>query len=302
MTSSVRLAVVGPGAIGSTFASVAQRAGVTGVALCGRTPLARITVAPDDGEPIVLSGEVQTDPAQLAAPVDWLLLAVKTHQTAGSAAWLTSLCGPDTVVVALQNGVEHRERVTPYAGAATVLPAIVWCPAEAQPRNGDEQTIRLRATPELTVPDEPAGHRLSELLEPGGARIHPSHDFQTELWRKLTMNAVAGLMVLTGRRCGMFGRTGIRELAVRLGEECIAVAVAEGARLDASVATEVADHFAGRPADLGTSILFDRVANRPLEWDARNGVVRRLAARHNIATPVSDVIAPLLAAASDDPN
>jgi 2-dehydropantoate 2-reductase len=54
------------------------------------------------------------------------------------------------------------------------------------------------------------------------------------------------------------------------------------------------------PPDLGSSILFDREANRPLEWDARNGVVRRLGARHGIPTPISDVIVPLLAAASGD--
>lgn len=302
MPSSPQLAVVGPGAIGSTFASVAERAGVPGVALCGRTPLTRVTVRPDDGAPMVLASEVWTDPAPPRRPVDWLLLAVKAHQTEGAAPWLASLCGPDTVVVVLQNGVEHRDTVAPYVGAATVLPAIVWCPAEAGPRSGGEQTIRLRGTPELTVPDEPAGHRLVELLEPGGARIHPTADFLTEAWRKLTTNAMAGLMVLTGRRSGMFRRADIRELAIRLAQECIAVAVAEGAELDCSTAVTCADRFAGWPTDLGSSILCDRAAARPLEWDARNGVVRRLAARHGIPTPVSDVIVPLLAAASDDPS
>jgi 2-dehydropantoate 2-reductase len=33
-----------------------------------------------------------------------------------------------------------------------------------------------------------------------------------------------------------------------------------------------------------------------MEWDARNGVVTRLARRHGIATPVSDAVAGLLAA------
>ena len=51
--------------------------------------------------------------------------------------------------------------------------------------------------------------------------------------------------------------------------------------------------------DIGSSILFDRLAGRELEWDARNGVVRRLGRRHGIPTPVSDVLVPLLAAASD---
>ena len=45
--------------------------------------------------------------------------------------------------------------------------------------------------------------------------------------------------------------------------------------------------------------LFDAESGRELEWDARNGVVRRLAVRHGIPTPVSDVVVPLLAAASE---
>jgi 2-dehydropantoate 2-reductase len=52
------------------------------------------------------------------------------------------------------------------------------------------------------------------------------------------------------------------------------------------------------PADAGTSMLVDREAGRALEWDARNGVVARLGAQHGIPTPISDVLVPLLAAAS----
>ena len=291
------MAVVGPGAIGASFAACAQRAGLR-PALYGRTPLPEITVRPDGQDPVVLAGGVHTDPEQVEHPADWVLLAVKAHQTEGAAVWLRALCGPDTVVVVLQNGVEHHERVAPFVGEATVLPAVVWCPAEAE----DRTTIRLRGTAALSVPDEPAGHRLGELLGPGGAEVKAVADFTTELWHKLTGNAVAGLMVLTGRRSGMFRRPDVRELAVALARECLAVAAAEGASPAAHLAERIADRFAAYPPDLGTSILYDRQADRPLEWDARNGVIRRFGARHGVPTPISDLLVPLLAAASDDPN
>jgi 2-dehydropantoate 2-reductase len=293
-----RLAVVGPGAIGATFAAVAQRAGMGAVPLYGRTAVGGITVHPDDGDPVVLAGEVRTAPEHARGPLDWLLLAVKVHQTPDAGHWLRSLCGPETVVVVLQNGVEHRDRVAPYVGSATVLPAVVWCPAEGL----DRRTIRLRGVPELTVPDEPAGHRLAELLVPGGAQIHVRPDFHTELWRKMTMNALAGLMVLAGRRSGMFRRVDVRTLGLALARECMAVAEAEGARLDPAFAEQMVDRLAAMPPDMGSSILFDRAADRTLEWDARNGVLCRLGARHGVPTPISDVLVPLLAAASDDPN
>ena len=43
-------------------------------------------------------------------------------------------------------------------------------------------------------------------------------------------------------------------------------------------------------------MLFDRLAGRRMEWDARNGVIARLGARHGIATPVSDRVTAELAA------
>ncbi|WP_275085035.1 ketopantoate reductase C-terminal domain-containing protein, partial [Mycolicibacterium holsaticum] len=54
--------------------------------------------------------------------------------------------------------------------------------------------------------------------------------------------------------------------------------------------------------DITTSMLTDRQAGRRLEWDIRNAVILRKAAVHGIATPISDVIVPLLAAASDGPG
>ena len=60
--------------------------------------------------------------------------------------------------------------------------------------------------------------------------------------------------------------------------------------------------FTQVPEDMTTSILTDRETRRPLEWDIRNGVISRKAAEHGLATPISDVLVPLLAAASDGPG
>jgi 2-dehydropantoate 2-reductase len=39
-----------------------------------------------------------------------------------------------------------------------------------------------------------------------------------------------------------------------------------------------------------------------MEWDIRNGVIIRKARAHGLQTPISDVLVPLLAAASDGPG
>jgi 2-dehydropantoate 2-reductase len=281
------IAVIGPGAVGATFAAAAERAGHD-VALCGRRAGPAPVVEGPGGKRHALAGPVRADPAR-AAPVDWVLLAVKTHQTAGAAGWLRALCGPDTVVAVLQNGVEHRALVGPLAGPAQVLPVIVWCPSEAV----SPGLVLQRGPARLTVPDEPAGARLATLLD---AQVDRTPDFRTEAWRKLCMNAVAAVMVLAGRRAEVYGDPEQLALARAIAAECVAVGRAEGARLEPATADAIVAQLAAMPPDMGTSMLYDRLAGRRLEWDARNGVVARLGARHGIPTPVSDDVSARLQA------
>jgi 2-dehydropantoate 2-reductase len=266
------------------------------VVLCGRRPAPAPVVERPAGGEHAHGSEVLADPGALGGAADWVLLAVKTYQVARAGRWLRALCGPGTTLAVLQNGVEHRALVAPYAGEARVVPAIVWCPSETVAPG----RVRQRGEARLSVPNDAGGAALAELLA-GGARVDRVADFTTEAWRKLAMNAVAGLLPITRRRAEVFGADGIRELAEALARECVAVARAEGARLDESDADAIVADLAGMPPDLGTSILFDRLAGRPMEWDARNGVVRRLGARRGVPTPVSDVVVPLLAALDDAP-
>jgi 2-dehydropantoate 2-reductase len=284
-----RIAVVGPGAVGATFGAAAERAGHD-VTLCGRHPAAAPVVELPHGDEHVLAGRVRADPAAAAA-VPYVLLAVKTHQTAGAADWLAALCDERTVVAVLQNGVEHRELVGPLVGRATVLPAIVWCPSEVV----SPGRVRQRGPARLSVPDEPAGVEVAALLD-GASQVAVVADFHTEAWRKLCLNAVAAPMVLAGRRAEVYREPGQLELARGIAEECVAVGRAEGAQLGPETVEEVIGEIATFPPDLGTSMLFDRLAGRPLEWEARNGVISRLGSRHGIPTPVSDDVVRRLAA------
>lgn len=280
-----RVAVVGPGAIGGAAAAMVQRAGAE-LVLCGRTPLDRLVVGDE-----VVPGPVLTDPAAVPWQADVVLLAVKAHQTAAAAPFLRALAASDTVVAVLQNGVEQRALVEPFVAGATVLPTVVWLATEVTAPGH----VRVVNEARFVLPREPGAEVVAELVE--GVEI--VDDFVTPAWHKLAVNAVAGLMALTGRRAAMFRAPDAQRLARALAAETLAVARAEGADLPDAVADEIVEFFTGLPEDAGTSILADREAGRPLEWDARNGVIARRGAAHGIETPISDVIVPLLAAASD---
>ncbi|WP_343572659.1 oxidoreductase [Mycobacterium sp.] len=297
MDVKVDVAVVGPGAVGTTVAAYVSAAGHS-VLVCGRSPRSQIELRPDGADPITVPGPVCTDPAAVTGPVGVVLLAVKATQNADAARWLTRLCDENTIVVVLQNGVEQVEQVQPLGPSSNVIPGIVWFSAETQP----DGWVRLRTDARLTLPTGPAATTVGDLWRAAGGTADCDPDFVTAAWRKLLVNAVAGLMVLTGRRSGMFRRDDLAELATRYAAECLEVARAEGAQLADDIAAGTVQMFRQAPADMGTSMLADREAGRPQEWDVRNGVIIRKARIHGIETPISDILVPLLAAASDGPG
>ena len=286
---------MGPGAVGTTVAALLYKAGHQ-VLVCGHTPRDSIELRPDGGDPIVVPGPVLTDPSQVSGSVDVVVLAVKATQNDDAAGWLARLCDEHTIVTVLQNGVEQVEQVKPHCPSSPVIPGIVWYSAETQPQGW----VRLRTEAALVLPSGPAATTVAELLRGAGCRVDTDPDFITAAWRKLLTNALAGFMVLSRRRSGMFRRDDVAALSRSYVAECLAVARAEGAWLPDDVVDGLVELFRRAPEDMGTSILADAENHRRMEWDIRNGVIIRKARAHGLATPISDVLVPLLAAASDD--
>ncbi|OUE14927.1 2-dehydropantoate 2-reductase [Clavibacter michiganensis subsp. michiganensis] len=201
------VAVVGPGAIGTSVAAALHEAGVP-VLLCGRTARDRLVLVADDAT-VVVPGPVRTDPAGISAPVDLVLLAVKATQVEAAAPWLRALCHAGTVVVVLQNGIEQVGDIAPHVPGCPVVPAVVWFPAEARA----DGSVLLRGDPRITLPDVPASRVAEDALAGGRCRVELAADFRTVAWRKLVQNAVAGIMAATGRRAGVFRRDDVAGLA-----------------------------------------------------------------------------------------
>jgi 2-dehydropantoate 2-reductase len=291
---AARVAVVGVGAIGATVAAALQEAGGIELVLCARRPLDGLVVERAEGPEVALAAPVVTEPAAVE-PAEWVLLAVKAHQTAGARGWLDALCRPSTVVAVLQNGIDHVERVGPLAEPAEVLPVVNWCPVVPVAPG----RVCQRGPLKLAVPAGVAGERFAALLGER-AEVAVGGDFALEAWRKLCANAVAGIMAVAGRPAELFANEDIQAVGRALAHECATVARAEGAPLSDDDADEIVGWLTELAPDAGSSILTDRLAGRALEWEARNAVIGRLGRRHGIPTPVSDTISALLHAASDD--
>jgi 2-dehydropantoate 2-reductase len=285
-----RVAIVGVGAIGGVTAALLQQAGGHELLLCTRRPMPGLSVETPDGL-VTINATFVNDPGD-AVDVDWVIVATKAYDVAGAAKWLERLCAKGAPVAVLQNGVEHRERFAPYVPMEKILPVMVDCPAERQAPD----RVRQRGVMHLKVPDNRLGSSFVELFAGTNADATVVPDFLSVVWRKLCFNSAGVLSALVMQPAGVVREEAMGETALQIIRECAAVARAEGAHLEGNVAELVLAAQRAAPADSINSMLADRQAGRPVEIDARNGVIVRLGKKHGIATPANSMAVALMEA------
>ena len=288
-----RIAVIGPGAVGATVAAWLAQNPALAVEVCARTAFDRLEVETPGG-PLTATPRVLTSPEE-ASPVDWAIVTTKTYDAAATGAWLARLVGPNTRVAVLQNGVEHVARFTPYVDAARITPAVVDIPAE----RGAPGRVRQRRDGSILVPAGAAGDAFVALFAHTPIGVATTPDFTTAAWKKLALNCAGAVNALTLRPSGVARREPIADLMRALVGECVKVGRAAGADLPDDLPDTVVDGYRSGPADGVNSLHADRAAGRPMELDARNGVIVRLGARHGIATPVNAMVVALIEAAAE---
>lgn len=294
-----RIALIGPGAIGGTAAGALLQTGKHDLTICANQSFDRLTVTRSDtGETQSWPAKVVTKPGE-ASPADWVLLAVKSHQTAGAGDWLKATVGPNTKLAVLQNGVEHRDRVRPFIPpSVSVVPVVVQLPAQRTAPGAIEtygQTL-------LIVGDDPASRAFAALFDGSSMKVQTDADFHTREWEKLCLNAASGsLITLTMNPDCIATTPGMRDLCKAIADECVAVGRSDGANFADGFAENLTTMLAARTGNRGNSMYYDRRDGKKLEWDARNGVIIRLGKKYSVPTPISDVLVPLLRALDPQP-
>ncbi|GAA5040522.1 2-dehydropantoate 2-reductase [Thermocatellispora tengchongensis] len=283
------IAVIGAGGIGTVLAAAFADAGHEVVA-CTR-PVPGPLVLERGGSVHELKVRMVTDPAA-ATPAEWVLLCTKAHDTRAAAPWLARTCVAGTTVVVCQNGIGHLGRVAGLVGPATPLPALVYIAAE---RVGPARVRHHRGTLIVVPAGEPAD-RLAGLA-PAGIEVRGEPDFVTASWRKLLTNVAANpITALTLRRMSVLGDPEVRELATALLTEAVAVGRAAGADLGPDDVTRILAFYSELGPEDGTSMLYDRLAGRPTEYELFNGAVTALGRRHGVPTPANQAVYALLRA------
>jgi 2-dehydropantoate 2-reductase len=230
-----------------------------------------------------------TDPMEAEA-VDWVVVATKAYDVEGTAQWLRKLAPEGVPVAVAQNGVEHGGRFAPWVQQELLVPIVVQISAERQA----DGTMWQRGGVCLIMEDGSRGREFAELFRGSQSKVVLTGDFKTAMWRKLCVNSTGTLSVLTMKPSAVYRDEALARVALEMTRECVSIGRAEGAQLDDSVAQCVVEEFQREKEDRINSMLADRLAGRPMEIDARNGVIVRLGEKHGIATPLNRMAVAVL--------
>jgi 2-dehydropantoate 2-reductase len=296
-TASVRICLVGCGAVGSLFAANLARLDDVEV---WAYDLAQDHVDAINRDGLRLSGAGDvvgrpraTSDAEELPPCDFGILATKAMHTEAAIA-ATAHAFADGCVATVQNGIGNEEviaRHVPRVIRGTTFPAgRLLAPGHVQWDVKGETTFGPFEPQPATRPEI---ERLAAACTRGGMPTSAVADARGPQWRKVVFNAstnpIGALTGLThGRVCE---DPQLRRLVSGLVDEGKAVAVAERIELDADP-EELIDH-AARPGvayDHKASMLQDVEAGRPTEIDYLNGGIVRVGNRSGVPTPLNAAI------------
>jgi 2-dehydropantoate 2-reductase len=289
-----RIAVIGPGAIGGTLTAWLAQNPEHDLTVAARSAFECLRLEIPDGAEITVRPRLLTDPAQATAvaPPEWVLVTTNAYDVLGTAQWLSKLVGSHTRVAIIQNGVEHIERFAAYVSVEQLLPVMIDCPVERHAPG----RIRQRGAGRMVVPHGIHTTEFIGLFANTPLSVTADPDFKTQVWKKLCLNSAGALSAVLLEPAVIARHEGVADMMRAIVRECMAVGRAEGARLDDGIEEQVVRHYRSVPPDSINSLHADRAAGRPMETDARNGVIVRLGRKHGIPTPINHMMVTLLEA------
>jgi 2-dehydropantoate 2-reductase len=300
------LLVVGPGAVGLALAAGFRRGGDR-VALLGRTPAGErrlassgfVSTTPDGRATLVRGGLLSA--RRLKGPARAAFFCVKSRDAARAASAARRWIGPDTPVVALQNGLGHERVFRRAFGPKRTVIGVCYFAAD-RPAPGD---LRLNGGEDVLLARHPGNEAALEaakiLLSRAGFRVHVKDSEAGMLWTKAAFNAAMNPL---GAVCAMeSGKLAedpaLRELALKALAEAAAAAKAAGHRLDYPDMAEKLLLSARNAPRQRNSMLQDLSAGRRTEAQAILGPLLASARRHRLKAPTLELLSDLVSRLED---
>jgi len=301
--------IAGAGALGCVFGGFLAQAGHR-VTLIGRPWMMDavrqngLTIDGLWGSHHITGMHTELDSGPSPAPYDYILLCVKSWDSASMAATMAPHLKPDGVMVSLQNGlgnvevIQERVGVERSAGARVIFGAEITSPGQV--------AVTVYAAPVLIgslTPSPTVAQRLGGLISALSATPIPTQgtgQLSAALWAKVLYNAALNpLGALQGVSYGTLGESPHgRAIMDEVVNEAFKVAHASGVNLPWQSAAQYLSEFYEKliPATAGhrSSMLQDLERGRPTEIDAINGQVVTRGKALGIPTPVNATLCEMI--------
>jgi 2-dehydropantoate 2-reductase len=305
----MRIVVFGAGGVGAFYGGLLARAGQDIHVVARGEQLEALRTRGLHISSLAL-GEIDVAPLRTTdrtadiGRADLVLIAVKAHQTASILEELAPLVGEQTLLIALQNGVESDELLAARFGPHRVIGAVVYVGATLE----QPGLVRHVAAGTLVIGDRGGVdadriERVRSVLASTGLPVRITPDIERQRWHKLawnaSFNAISALTLRSSQE--LLNTPAARDLLVGVMREVIAVANARGVALGEADIEQLVG-ATEKAAPIRTSMLVDRERGRQLETDALVGVIVRSGRELGVPTPITSVLYGLLTAISTAPD
>jgi 2-dehydropantoate 2-reductase len=293
--TSIRVAVLGAGAVGCFYGGMLARAGHK-VTLIGRP--VHVEVFRKSGlrfEGLQFDEQVAVEASTEAAAVRGarlVLFCVKSTDTEQAAAQIAPHLDADAIVVNLQNGVDNADRIEGKLRAARVACPVVTAAVYVATEMKGPGHLKHHGRGDIVIgPHE----QVKAWFESAGVRTVVSDNIAGELWAKLVVNcAYNALSAITQLPYGkMIEGPGIRDTMRDLVEETLAVAKASGVEMAPDMIARTYKIAEAMPTQY-SSTAQDLARGKPTEIDHLNGFVVRRGEALGIATPANRALHALV--------
>lgn len=223
--------------------------------------------------------------------MDWLIICLKEHQYPEAQNWFQKLINPKTQIAVIRNGLNLKVPLLDFTVEKRILECMIDCPTQLK-KNEFYERIRK---PFVIVPKSHLANDFEFLFDKYSIGINQVEDFKTDNWKKLCESSSLGaILCLSGETCWIFKDEKMRILYRDIIKETLLVAQADGAKIESNFIDEMLTKLMTYPETKGSSMLTDRLNGKPIELGAKNGVISELGKRHNIKTPINNLIVYLL--------
>ncbi|HUG26064.1 ketopantoate reductase family protein [Piscinibacter sp.] len=238
-----------------------------------------------------------TRPEAAEGRPECLVVFTKTLHTSNALAAALGALRPDTLVLTLQNGLGNVETLARFVAPSRIAVGVTTVPADlvapGHVHSHGEGHVRMMMSDGSHCDRLLA---LAQALTNAGLSTTVDPSVQAAIWEKVAFNAALNTVCAVANcTVGDVGSAPpARALAHRIASEVLAVAAADGVRVDEPGLHGMLDHALEHHLAHKPSMLQDLLAGRQTEIDAINGEVLRAASRLGIPTPCTEALDALV--------